>query len=231
MDRKDAPLRILISGLGEPMYGSPIGPTVTQEQRDEAVDYFRKRDRSIAEWDARVPADGPAQPEQPTLSLNRTHYPNGWPTEPGVAVLQNDFPAAITANGRSYPTVSHAYWALSTSDPDLHDQIAAAPRAYAATKLAEQAPRRDGWPEVRLAVMAALMRAKYLQHPELAQTLLSTGDARMIYTDLDSPYWVAGQHGTNWIGRLLEVIRSELAAAAAGIPVPAPHEGGSSAMP
>ncbi|MFI2652648.1 NADAR domain-containing protein [Micromonospora fulviviridis] len=203
------------------MYGWPNGPTVTQEKRDETVDYFRKRDRSIADWEARVPADGPAQPEQPTLSLNRTYHPNGWPAEPAVEVLQNDLPAAITANGRSYPTVAHAYWALSTSDPHLHDQSAAAPGAYEATKPAELAPRRDGWLEVRLAVMAALMRAKYLQHPELAQTLLSTVDARIIYTDLDSPYWVAGRHGTNWIGRLLEVIRSELAAAAAGVPVPA----------
>jgi len=43
--------------------------------------------------------------------------------------------------------------------------------------------------------MTALLRAKYAQHPQLAQTLLASGDA----------------------GKLLHVIRSELAAAAAGI--------------
>jgi predicted NAD-dependent protein-ADP-ribosyltransferase YbiA (DUF1768 family) len=61
--------------------------------------------------------------------------------------------------------------------------------------------------------MARLLRAKYSQHPDLAQVLLATTDARIIYSDHDSAYWVArGQQGTNWIGRLLEVVRSELAA-------------------
>lgn len=225
MDRKDAPLRILITELGEPLHGPPGGPTVTQTERDEAVDYFREHDTSIAEWADRVPADGPTAPVRPTLNLTRTYYPNGWPAEPGVTVLQNDFPAAISVGGRSYPTVSHAYWALSTSDPQLHDRIAAALRVYDATKLAEQAPRRDRWPDARLAVMAALLRTKFGQHPDLAQTLLATGDARIIYTDLDSPFWTAGDaQGTNWIGRLLEVIRSELAAAETGVPMPGAHD-------
>jgi predicted NAD-dependent protein-ADP-ribosyltransferase YbiA (DUF1768 family) len=65
----------------------------------------------------------------------------------------------------------------------------------------------------------------HTQHPQLVRTLLDTGDARIIYTDLDSAYWVAGRkQGTNWTGRLLEVIRSELAAADAGIPLPATHD-------
>jgi predicted NAD-dependent protein-ADP-ribosyltransferase YbiA (DUF1768 family) len=130
------------------------------------------------------------------------------------------------------PTVIHAYWALSTTDPQIRDQIAQAARAYDAQKLAEPAPRRLNWPAARLAVMAALLRAKYTQHSQLAQTLLDTGDARIIYTDLDSAYWVAGRkQSTNWIGRLLEVIRSELAAGQTGIPLPATHDAKPSALP
>jgi predicted NAD-dependent protein-ADP-ribosyltransferase YbiA (DUF1768 family) len=80
--------------------------------------------------------------------------------------------------------------------------------------------------------MAALLRAKYLQHPRIAQTLHATGDARIIYADLGSAYWVASRNqGTNWIGRLLEVIRSDLAAAEAGIPLPAAHDASPSASP
>jgi predicted NAD-dependent protein-ADP-ribosyltransferase YbiA (DUF1768 family) len=172
MDRKDAPLRILITELGEPLHGRPDGPVVTQDKRTGAIEYFRERDLSIARWEARTPADGPEQAQTPTLTIYRTVYPQGWPQPPGIEVLQNDYPAAITVEDRSYPSVTHAYWALSTSDPGFRDQIAAAPRGYDATELAEHAPRRTGWPAARLAVMAALLRAKFTQHPPLAQTLL-----------------------------------------------------------
>lgn len=230
MDRKDLPLRVLITDLGETVQWWPDDVTVTDEKRAWAVAYFHERDISIAKWQERVPADGPEQPQTPTLTLARTYYPKGFPTDAGIKVLQNDYPATITINGNDYPTVIHAYWALSTSDPHLHDQIAQAERAYDAQKLAEPAPRRPDWPATRLAVMAALLRAKYTQHPRLAQTLLGTGDARIIYTDFDSAYWVAGsKQGTNWIGRLLEVIRSELAAAETGVLLSTTHHGEPSA--
>ncbi|MEW2491638.1 NADAR family protein [Streptomyces sp. NPDC048411] len=45
--------------------------------------------------------------------------------------------------------------------------------------LGGQATHRSDWPNVRLAVMAELLRAKFTQHPELAQVLVSTGDCRV----------------------------------------------------
>lgn len=223
MDHKDRPLRVLITAVGEPMPPPPDGQIVTAQMQSRAVEYFRTRDIAFAEWRARVPADGPETPTAATLTLYQTVYPKGWPENPGVKALQNDYPATISVNGRSYPTVAHAYWALSTVDPAWHDQIADAPRGYDAAKLAEQAPRRGNWAAARLAVMARLLRAKYTQHPDLADTLLATEDSRIIYTGLDSAYWVAGGNpgGTNWIGRLLELIRSELSDADA--PPPTRH--------
>jgi predicted NAD-dependent protein-ADP-ribosyltransferase YbiA (DUF1768 family) len=70
--------------------------------------------------------------------------------------------------------------------------------------------------------MTRLLRAKFAQHPEMARTLLATGDARILCATLGSDYWTSsGQRSSNWIGRLLEVVRSELAALDAGIPLPA----------
>ena len=68
--------------------------------------------------------------------------------------------------------------------------------------------------------MARLLRAKFAQHPELAQTLLATGDGRIEYTSVGWLYWNAAQRsrGRNWMGRLLELIRSEIAAQQAGDP-------------
>lgn len=63
--------------------------------------------------------------------------------------------------------------------------------------------------------MAGLLRAKFTQHPALGRVLVSTEDARISYTGLsDSPFWrdVSDGRGRNWIGRLLELTRSELAA-------------------
>ncbi|MFJ2163575.1 NADAR domain-containing protein [Streptomyces sp. NPDC087856] len=84
--------------------------------------------------------------------------------------------------------------------------------------LATETPRREGWEHARTAVMTRLLNAKYHQHPELAEILLATGDATVIYDDMNSAFWGdnAGR-GRNWSGRILELVRSELQAQRAGI--------------
>ena len=81
--------------------------------------------------------------------------------------------AAATAAGAAGPT-----------GPDPGALVPASPRkVYDAGKLAEQAPRRADWASARLAVMTILLRAKYTQHPQMAQTLLASGDAHVIAQD------------------------------------------------
>jgi predicted NAD-dependent protein-ADP-ribosyltransferase YbiA (DUF1768 family) len=87
-------------------------------------------------------------------------------------VLRNDFPAPITVGTQTHPSVADAYEALR------------------GTITAQE----------QTAVMAELLRLKFAQHPELAETLTATGTAPLIYQDTSS-LW----------GRLLELIRSELA--------------------
>jgi predicted NAD-dependent protein-ADP-ribosyltransferase YbiA (DUF1768 family) len=217
MDNRDWPLKVLSTAIGDLVEDHYDDEVATAEMHAEAVAYFRERETYGAESRARIPADGPDLPETASLTIY-----TGRQDHPDNGVLQNDFPAPLTVDGRSYPTVTHAYWALSTGDPAWHDRIAAAPDTYEAADLAGQAPRRAGWPAARLAIMARLLRAKFDQHPDMARTLLATGDARILCATLGSGYWTSpGQRGSNWIGRLLEVVRSELAAAEAGIPLPA----------
>lgn len=60
--------------------------------------------------------------------------------------------------------------------------------------------------------MASLLRAKFTRHPSPARALLDTGDATIVYDDSDSAFWGdRGGRGRNWTGRLLELVRSELA--------------------
>ncbi|GAB3956328.1 hypothetical protein GCM10027614_68200 [Micromonospora vulcania] len=144
MDRKDFPLRALISDIGAPLHGDPDGRIVKAETHAAAIEYFRERDVDIARWEAQVPADGPEGSLAAPVTIPYAVYPRGWPEERGIEVLQNNYPAPIKVRGRSYPTVTHAYWALSTGDPTWQERIVAAERAYDAMKLAEDAPRHEG---------------------------------------------------------------------------------------
>ncbi|MBB2943593.1 putative NAD-dependent protein-ADP-ribosyltransferase YbiA (DUF1768 family) [Actinoplanes lutulentus] len=218
MDHNDVPARILLAEPGERIPARRPGTelTVTEASRESALDYFRRQRPAEAQWAARQSADGPAT--TPPMTVSHTVYPQGWPDPPGIEVLQNDYPAIVVHRGREYPSVTHAYWALSTSDDAAHDRIVAAGRGRDAASLGAEAPRRDDWTAARLAVMGVLLRDKFRRHPAIAATLLSTGEHRILYGTGDARYWSrGGRSGTNWVGRLLEVIRSELAAEAAGI--------------
>ncbi|QKW23402.1 NADAR family protein [Kitasatospora sp. NA04385] len=215
MDSKDRPLRVLVAGPGGRTY-LPFDGTVTQEAYDGALAYFAERARWTAERSERVPADGPATPHAPAVHLAQTF--SAEPVDdPGRRGLRHDYPAPITVAGADYPSVAHAYWARSVADPEARHAIATARTAAAARTLAAGAPRRAGWEHARTAVMAELLRAKYDQHPELAEVLLATDDATVIYDDMDSLFWGdnAGR-GRNWSGRLLELVRSELHARRTG---------------
>ncbi|MEU9667835.1 NADAR family protein [Streptomyces bobili] len=217
MDRQDRPLRILFTDLGEPVDGD--GPVATAEMHRQALDYFRDREKAVARADERQAvrhADDPTSPGSPAIILNQIFFPNGRPADPGLSALRNDFPVTLHHAGDSYPSVHHGYWALSTAEEADRLAVRDAPTADAAHELGALAPRREDWTDVRLAVMAGLLRAKFTQHPALAEILLGTGDARIGYSGHEeSPYWRTARddQGRNWVGRLLELVRSELRAA------------------
>ncbi|MCX4749742.1 NADAR family protein [Kitasatospora sp. NBC_01287] len=216
MDRKDQPLRVLLAGPGGQSYHSFDHP-ITQEDYDEAVAYFEERARWIAERPSRVPADGPVASHAPAVKLYQS-FPNKPAADPGKLGLRNDYPAPITVGEVDYPSVARAYLALSLARPELRAAIAAAETPSAARTLAAGAARREGWTQARTAVLTGLLRAKYAQHPDLAEILLATDDATVLYDDMDSDFWGdnAGR-GRNWSGRLLELVRAELHARRAEI--------------
>ncbi|GGN90011.1 hypothetical protein GCM10011579_085530 [Streptomyces albiflavescens] len=215
MDLQDRPLRILVTDMGEAVDGD--GPVVTAELRQGALDYFRRTDERVRrQKEQRVVryADDPTGAGRPALISNEVHFPRNRPAEPGLFVLRNDHPVEIAFAGETYPSVLHGYWSLSAADAADRRRIREAASGDEAHDLGGRAARRADWPEVRLAVMAGLLRAKFTQHPELAAVLLGTGDARISYTShSESPHWRDDRdsRGRNWMGRLLELTRSELA--------------------
>ncbi|WP_405852463.1 NADAR family protein [Streptomyces sp. NBC_00090] len=215
MDRKDFPLRVIVTGPGnqiELWNGKTVD--VTEEMHASALEYFAEGEQLRKQHETKTPADGPTEPVESSIHLNQVVFPRGWPENPGTHVLRNEFPAPIVMGSRTYPTVAHAYWALAVADEHRQAEVLSAERPYDAQKLAENSTLRADWPQVRIAVMTRLLRAKFQQHPEFAETLMATGATRLIYTEVGSNFW--GQHGLegrNWMGRLLELTRSELVAA------------------
>ncbi|WP_405864292.1 NADAR family protein [Streptomyces sp. NBC_01515] len=217
MDRQDRPLRILLTDVGVHVDGD--GPLITAEMHEAQLEYFRRGEAALAEAErqrAALHADDPVTAGRATITSHQAVYPRGWPAEPDLFVLRNEFPAPISYDGETYPSVLHGYWALSAADPADRARIREAPSGRETQEVGRGVVRRDGWTGLRLAVMAGLLRAKFTQHPELAAVLLGTEDARISYTGLsDSRFWLDARddRGRNWVGRLLELVRSELALA------------------
>ncbi|MDX2964609.1 NADAR family protein [Streptomyces acidiscabies] len=209
MDRLDRPLRVLFTEVGVRVDGD--GPVVTDEMHRGVLEYLRAG--VAAEGKAVVYADDPVAGVGALVEVSEGVYPGGWPEWSGLFVLRNDYPAPVEYGGVVYPTVLHGYWALSAADPVDRAAIRGARDGRGAREAGGRAVRRADWGAVRLAVMAGLLRAKFEQHPSLAEVLVGTGGAVIRYTGFsDSLYWrdAGSAGGRNWVGRLLELVRAEV---------------------
>lgn len=215
MDRQDIPLRQLVTDIGEPVGGD--GPIATAEMHSEVLGYFNVGDQGLRrEREHRnvLHADDRVQAGAAAITLHERVNP---PTEPpehlDLWALRNEFPAPFTYAGHTYPTVIHGYWSSAVAARSDHDRIRDAGTVREAHETGGRCTLRPDWAAARTAVMAELLRAKFTQHPELADILLSTADARISYTGVsESPFWTdrGPRGGRNWVGRLLELVRAEL---------------------
>lgn len=121
-------------------------------------------------------------------------------------------PVVIAAT--EWPTCEHFFQAAKFTDADHVLQIrqAPSPRRAAALGRSRYVPVRPDWDTVRVDVMRTGVRAKFVQHPHLADLLMSTGDRSLIESTPRDPFWGAGPDGTgrNTNGQILTEIRSEL---------------------
>jgi len=124
--------------------------------------------------------------------------------------FRNEYPAPVEFGGVGYPSVIHAYWALAVEDDDLRAAIRSAPGPRDCKALAS-GHARPWWRRETPGVLAALMRAKYDQHPHLAQALLATGESSFFPGERHADGWLdTGTPGLT--STLLQIIRGELAA-------------------
>ncbi|MBE1469103.1 ribA/ribD-fused uncharacterized protein [Kibdelosporangium phytohabitans] len=214
-------MRVLVTGPGNHIDVGSKRVEITEAAQADALEYFAERAEDHRRYAKRATVDGPAEPVESSTRIEYAVFPEGWPQDSGVLVLRNEFPAPLTIGETTYPTVTHAYWGLAVADEQRRAAVLRAEAPHAARRVAANSALRPNWSHARTAIMTHLLRAKFSQHPDLAATLTATGETRLIYNEGSSAFWGShGHEGRNWMGLLLELIRSELAVSGTGVSLP-----------
>lgn len=130
--------------------------------------------------------------------------------------MSNFYPAPVTLNGYRYPTSEHVYHTLRTPDSKQKRAIAEASTPMDAANLgrniSSENTHSDWKTKLRYPAMLYVVLEKYMQHPELAEKLIATGDTRIVEHSPYDPYWGDWENGTgqNKLGEVLEIVRNIL---------------------
>jgi ribA/ribD-fused uncharacterized protein len=132
--------------------------------------------------------------------------------------FSNLYRRPVEFEGVTYPTSEHAYQAGKALKPAVRDWIQAAPSPALAAMAAHGLYTWDvvpNWADIKFDRMRRVLRAKFAQHADLAQLLISTGSKRLVeagtMNNAVNRLWgeVAGV-GQNMLGVMLMEIRFEL---------------------
>ncbi|KWI57497.1 NADAR family protein [Burkholderia pseudomallei] len=103
--------------------------------------------------------------------------------EKPYGVFSNLYKRSIEFEGVTYPTSEHAYQAGKASKPAVREWILSAPTPALAAMAAHGLYVWDvvpNWAQIKFDRMRAVLRAKFDQHADLRELLLSTGNARLV---------------------------------------------------
>ncbi|MCA9546333.1 MAG: NADAR family protein [Myxococcales bacterium] len=175
--------------------------------RPENADYLQTKNAKLGH---RLPLEADVREGGP---IRFYHSDQPW------GELSNFSRHAVFIADRVWPTVEHYYQAQKFAGTVHEETIrrCATPTQAKREATALQAERTRGdWAEVKEAVMLRGLRAKFLQHPDLAQRLLSSGARRLVEHTSNDAYWGDAGDGTgqNRLGHLLMQVRAELGALA-----------------
>lgn len=135
--------------------------------------------------------------------------------------FSNLFRRPIVFEAKTYPTAEHAYQAGKPRKPAVREWILSAPTPALAAMAAHGLYVWDvapNWSQIKFDRMRAVLRAKFDQHVDLKELLLSTGEARLVeagtVNNAVNRLWgeVEGK-GQNMLGVMLMELREELAGA------------------
>ena len=139
--------------------------------------------------------------------------------EKPYGAFSNLYPRPIEFEGRIFPTSEHAYQAGKAQKPAVREWILSAPTPALAAMAAHGLYVWDvvpDWAKIKFDRMRAVLRAKFDQHADLKELLMSTGNARLVeagtVNNAVNRLWgeVDGK-GENMLGVMLMELRSAYA--------------------
>jgi ribA/ribD-fused uncharacterized protein len=131
--------------------------------------------------------------------------------------LDNFFVRLFDYDGKTYPTVEHAFQAAKTLNPEMKESIRKAATPAEAKFLGRQAIIRPDWESIKYQIMFDVVKAKFEQHPDLMRKLLDTGSAYLEETNRhhDNTWGncvcdkCINIEAINWLGEILMRIRND----------------------
>lgn len=129
--------------------------------------------------------------------------------------FSNFAPYPITLGKKKWPTSEHYFQAQKFENPADREEVRKANSPMLAARLGRDRKKklRKDWEAVKVGIMRQAIEAKFTQHEELKDLLLSTGTAKLVEHTANDSYWGDGGDGTgkNMLGRLLVDLRDKLA--------------------
>jgi ribA/ribD-fused uncharacterized protein len=138
--------------------------------------------------------------------------------EKPYGVFSNLYRRSVCLDGRTFETAEHAYQAPKARRPEVREWILAAPSpallAMAAHGLYQWDIAAD-WSKIKFVRMRAVLRAKFTQHADLRELLLSTGTAKLVEAgNVDNAvnrlWGEVNGIGKNMLGTMLMELRESL---------------------
>lgn len=128
--------------------------------------------------------------------------------------LSNFAPFPIKLSSKQWATSEHYFQAQKFLDVSDRERVRLAKTPALAARLGRDRSKklRRDWDSVKVSVMRRAVEAKFRQHSDLRQLLLSTGNALLVeHTENDDFWGDAGDgSGQNMLGRILMEVRDAL---------------------
>jgi len=120
----------------------------------------------------------------------------------------------INIMGKVWPTSEHYFQAQKCDDPFYQKEILKTATPMMAAELGRSLgfKLRDDWEQIKNDVMYEALSAKFTQHHDLKELLLSTDTAIIVEHTSREDYWGDGGDGSgkNMLGKTLMRVREEL---------------------
>lgn len=131
----------------------------------------------------------------------------------GPYYLLSNFSAhQVVFEGETWMTSEHAYQASKYQNKEMREKVKNAPSAYLSREYGQAKEGKiENWDEMKVEVMKNIMREKALQHKDVMDALLSTGESVIIKNHPEDYYWGTGLNGTgkNVMGIIWMELREE----------------------